>query len=327
MIAEDLKKFTDEWLSDVPAIEVHTSGSTGRPTRIQVEKSRMRHSAALTMRTLGLNKGGTALLCMPLQYIGGKMMVVRALEWGMQLIAVEPSGHPLSDIDQPITLAAMVPMQVWNSLQVPEERKRLQGIQHLLIGGGAINEQLAAALRPFTNAVWSTYGMTETVSHIALRRLSGPKASEWYTPMEGINVSLHPLTDALVIDAPQLTTSALFTHDIARFNDQGQFRILGRTDNTICSGGVKIQTEEMETLLCQSLGDTIMVTSRPDEKFGEALVLLTTRPIDKAYLQSLLAQHPYWYPKNIIVVAGLPRTGNGKPDRFHAKEIARRLSR
>ena len=201
----DLEEFLKEWHSGSPTLTVHTSGSTGTPKAMQVEKRRMEASARITCRFLGLKEGDTALLCLPLDYIAGKMMVVRALTCGLRLISVAPSGHPLtphlSPLTTPIDFAAMVPLQVWNSLQMAEERKRLMQIKHLIIGGGAIDEELERQLKDFPNAVWSTYGMTETLSHIALRRLNGPGASEWYTPFEGVEVSLNA-GSCLVINAP-----------------------------------------------------------------------------------------------------------------------------
>jgi len=135
----------------------------------------MEASARITCDFLELHEGDTALLCLPLDFIAGKMMVVRALTRGLRLIEVEPSGHPLREIRQKgqfslCTFAAMVPLQVWNSLQVPEEREQLMQIKQLIIGGGAIDETLARELKDFPNAVWSSYGMTETLSHIALRQ-------------------------------------------------------------------------------------------------------------------------------------------------------------
>ena len=204
-----LQEFLSEWNNDSPLLRVHTSGSTGKPKPIWVEKQRMLNSARITCDFLGLQKHDTALLCMPLDYIAGKMVVVRTLERGMQLLSVKPSGHPLSseslqqlaNPERPITFAAMVPLQVYNSLQIPEERERLMQIKHLIIGGGAIDEKLSEELKDFPNAVWSTYGMTETLSHIALRRLNGPQATEWYTPFEGIEVRLSH-EKCLTINAP-----------------------------------------------------------------------------------------------------------------------------
>jgi O-succinylbenzoic acid--CoA ligase len=178
-----LEKFLEEWNNPSEFVEVKTSGSTGEPKRMMVEKRRMLNSARITCDFLGLKKGDTALLCMSTDYIAGKMMVVRSIERGLNLISVEPSGHPLAARENlEFSFAAMVPMQVYNSLQVPEEKERLMDILHLIIGGGAIDEAMEREIRNFPNAVWSTYGMTETLSHIALRRISGPDASDWYTP-------------------------------------------------------------------------------------------------------------------------------------------------
>ena len=336
-----IEEYIAAWLSPSKTLEVQTSGSTGRPKCITVEKERMRASARMTCDFLGLREGQTALLCMSVDYIAGKMMVVRALERGLRLITTAPSGHPLKDIDADIDLAAMVPMQVWNSLQEPTERAQLQRIRHLIIGGGAVSPELEEGLHTLYDeqcskgtrptAVWSTYGMTETLSHIALRRLSGPEATLWYTPLPGISLSQDAETQTLIIDAPALCTDPLHTHDIVHFEDNDspmhsmpglRFRILGRTDNTVCSGGVKIQIEEVETLLQQHLGDSVQLTSRPDPKFGEVLVLLTTYPINENLLHHILREHPYWYPKEILYVTALPRTATGKPDRTTAKHMA-----
>ncbi len=239
------EEFIREWNDGSERLLVHTSGSTGAPKPMWVEKSRMKASALTTCRFLGLNAGDTALLCMPLDYIAGKMMVVRAIVCGLRLIEVPPSGHPLAGLKSAPTFAAMVPMQVYNSLRVSEERRLLGSISHLIIGGGAIDNDMAAELACFGNAVWSTYGMTETLSHIALRRLSGPEASEWYTPFDGVSVSLTP-DGCLAIDAPDVCATTITTNDIARLAPDGRrFRIIGRKDNVICSGGIKIQAEEV----------------------------------------------------------------------------------
>ena len=255
-----MESFLEEWNNGLPYVEVKTSGSTGVPKRMRVEKCRMMNSARITCDFLGLKAGDTALLCMSTEYIAGKMMVVRAIERGLQLITVEPSGHPLAGqkgLPLSIDFAAMVPLQVYNSLQVPEERERLRNIRHLIIGGGAIDEGLQAALKDFPNAVWSTYGMTETLSHIALRRLSGPDASDWYTPFPSVTVSLSD-DSTLIINAPEVCPEPLVTNDIAELStshfqlstlNSQLFRILGRRDNTICSGGLKIQAEQLERQL------------------------------------------------------------------------------
>lgn len=269
-----LNEFIADWQSPSPTLLVHTSGSTGKPKPMLVEKRRMEASARMTCRFLNLKEGDTALLCMPLQYIAGKMVVVRSLVCGLRLVEVEPCGHPLRGLKEAPVFAAMVPMQVYNSMAVEEECALLRQIKHLIIGGGAVNAEMAAALKTFPNAVWSTYGMTETLSHIALRRLSGLDASSWYEPFASVNVSTTG-EGCLIINAPDVCASTLVTNDIAEIAPDGRhFRIRGRKDNVVCSGGIKMQIEEIEAKLQPVMDVPFMITKRPDAKFGETVVLL-----------------------------------------------------
>ena len=269
-----LNEFIADWHSPSPTLLVHTSGSTGKPKPMLVEKRRMEASARMTCRFLNLKEGDTALLCMPLQYIAGKMVVVRSLVCGLRLVEVEPCGHPLRGLKEAPVFAAMVPMQVYNSMAVEEECALLRQIKHLIIGGGAVNAEMAAALKTFPNAVWSTYGMTETLSHIALRRLSGPDASSWYEPFANVNVSTTN-EGCLIINAPDVCASTLVTNDIAEIAPDGRhFRIRGRKDNVVCSGGIKMQIEEIEAKLQPVMDVPFIITKRPDAKFGETVVLL-----------------------------------------------------
>ena len=345
-----LEEFLEEWNNPSPYVHVQTSGSTGAPKPMLVEKQRMLNSARITCDFLGLREGDTALLCMSLDYIAGKMMVVRSIERGLKLISVEPSGHPLATVPvvrqahqpctvpvvrqahQPCTVpepaegwgvgfAAMVPMQVYNSLQVPEEKERLMRIRHLIIGGGAIDDTLASALKTFPNHVWSTYGMTETLSHIALRRLNGPEASEWYTPFPSVKVSLNE-DHCLVIDAPEVCSERLVTNDIAELSE-GRFRILGRKDNVICSGGIKIQIETVERQLRPHLQAPFLITKRPDAKFGEAVVLLTEGAVDEGRRVCAQVLPKYNQPKAYLHVDKIPLTATGKPARKEAENIAK----
>ena len=344
-----LEDFLSEWNNDSDRVLVHTSGSTGKPKPMMVEKKRMLNSARITCDFLGLKPGDSALLCMSLDYIAGKMVVVRSIERHLHLISVSPSGHPLKDINLKdangknangeITFAAMVPMQVYNTLQVPEERERLTHIRHLIIGGGAIDASLEKELRslPGNIAIWSTYGMTETLSHIALRRINGAEASEWYQPFDSVKISQ---TDegCLVIDAPLVCAETLVTNDIVEIEsyiynkvEKLRFRIKGRKDNVICSGGIKIQIEEVEALLKPHLEKPFMIAKKKDEKFGEIAVLLTEDEDLKkveATIRRLLSgksddsnksseskSHKYWIPREFRYVEHLPLTETGKPKR------------
>ena len=335
--------FLQEWNSPSETLLVHTSGSTGKPKPMWVEKQRMLNSAHITCDFLGLRPGDSALLCMSLDYIAGKMMVVRSIERKLRLFSVKPSGHPLSDeslakmVEMDFDFVAMVPMQVYNTLQVPQERERLSRIKHLIIGGGAIDDALAAELRRLPGAVWSTYGMTETLSHIALRRLNGEEASEWYQPFDCVGVSLNG-EGCLVIDAPLVCSEPLVTNDIAEIKQQEAssvasscseasssskvsfphvlFRIKGRKDNVICSGGIKIQIEEVEDLLRRHLNAPFVLAKKKDEKFGEIAVLVTESS-DLEDVEAICRQvlPKYWVPRQYLHFDQLPMTETGKPKR------------
>lgn len=321
-----LEDFLSEWNNDSDRVLVHTSGSTGKPKPMMVEKKRMLNSARITCDFLGLKPGDSALLCMSLDYIAGKMVVVRSIERHLHLISVSPSGHPLKDINEEITFAAMVPMQVYNTLQVPEERERLTHIRHLIIGGGAIDASLEKELQalPGNIAIWSTYGMTETLSHIALRRINGAEASEWYQPFDSVKIS-QTEEGCLVIDAPLVCSETLVTNDIVEIEsyiynkvEKLRFRIKGRKDNVVCSGGIKIQIEEVEEFLKPHLEKPFMLAKKKDEKFGEIAVLLSENKEIKtveATVRRLLSDYKYWIPREFRYVEHLPLTETGKPKR------------
>ncbi len=353
---QTLSDFLSEWNSTDPCIKVHTSGSTGEPKPMRVEKLRMEASARKTLRFLGLKEGDSALLCLPLDFIAGKMMVVRSIVGGLRLIEVEPSGRPLRGLKEVPDFAAMVPMQVYNSLQIPEERDILRRIPNLIIGGGAIDNALEAELSTFPNAVWSTYGMTETLSHIAMRRISvisqpsqcsqnshdSRRPQPFYRPLPGVSVSLND-DHCLVIDAPDVCPNTLITNDIAELSPDGNgFRILGRRDNVICSGGIKIQIEEVERLLMPHIPVPFLITRRPDERLGEATVMLIEVPqstpaagndgCSQEDLTSAIADicrrvlPKYHSPHIIIPVEKLPLTATGKPARKEAESVAKSLA-
>ena len=315
-----LERFQELWNDSSDKLLVHTSGSTGQPKPLWVEKARMVASATMTLRFLRLHEGDTALLCMPLDYIAGMMMVVRATVGRLSLIDIAPTGHPLSDTavgNRPIDFAAMVPIQVYNSLKVEKEAKRLRSIRRLIIGGGAVDEEMAAQLIDFPNEVWSTYGMTETLSHVAMRRLNGSDASDWYVPLPGVRVS-QSQEGCLIIDAPQVCSETLVTHDIVQMHPDGQrFKVVGRIDNVICCGGVKIQAEEVERLLKPWINVPYLVGKAKDAKFGEIPVLVVEGR-DYKNLEDIFVDvlPKYWIPKKTVYVERLPLTETGKPMRI-----------
>lgn len=319
----ELFRFLADWFNESETMTVQTSGSTGEPKLIQVRKTQMMNSACATCFQLRLAPSDKVLLCMSLQFIAGKMMVVRALVAGLDLHLVPPSGYPLKDTNVHFKFAAMVPMQIYNSLQVSLERDRLEQISVLLIGGSAVDPKLETALRAFPNPVYASYGMAETLSHIALRRINGLEASEYYTPLPSVQVFLSE-ESCLVIDAPLVSDRRLYTNDHAELRGDGSFRILGRIDNVINTGGIKVQTEALEAFLSDFIDLPFAISSLPDEKFGEIIVLAVEGILDDALLtQTLHAENlpAHQFPKQIITVESLPRTESGKINRVALRNL------
>jgi O-succinylbenzoic acid--CoA ligase len=219
----------------------------------------------------------------------------------------------------------MVPLQVYNSLQNEEEKKILFQIKNLIIGGGAIDKKMEEELKDAPNNVWSTYGMTETLSHIALRKINGNNASEWYTPFKEVSLQL---TDdqTLRIIAPTLCDTPLDTNDIAEINANGDFKIIGRKDNTVISGGVKIHVEEVERLLGLDADLSFAIGGIPNEKFGQILVALTTPEFENTLKSKIPLLPKYFQPKKIFLTEQIPTTENGKIDRKKLREILKENS-
>ena len=324
----DLYFFLEKWFDASPVIIVHTSGSTGTPKELVVRKDRMMQSARLTCEFLNLQAGDTALLCMNLRYIGAMMVVVRSLVAGLNLIVRPASGHPLSDIEEPLRFAAMVPLQVYNTLRVPEEKERLEQTDILIIGGGAVDDSLEAEMSALPTAIYSTYGMTETLSHIALRRLNGDTASKHYYPFPTVELSLSA-ESTLVIKAPLICGEVLQTNDIACIYPDGSFTIAGRKDNVINSGGIKIQAEDMEKRLRPFIPVPFVVTSVPDPRLGQALTLLIAGQVDVRELESKLQTvlDAYHRPRHIFMTESIPQTENGKTDRAGCRILARQMKK
>ena len=233
----------------------------------------------------------------------------------------------MQDVETPLRFAAMIPLQVYNTLQVPEERERLCRTDILIVGGGSIDRELEKEIQALPNQVYSTYGMTETLSHIALRRLNGPDASPYYTPFPSVSLSLST-DNTLVINAPLVTDETLVTNDVAELLPDGRFRILGRKDNIINSGGIKIQIESVEEALRPVISTNFAITSVPDPKFGEAVVLLIeeTEPARKFLADALETIPKYQRPKHVLQVEAIPLTGSGKIDRATCRKLAIQLT-
>lgn len=286
-------------------------------------------SAMMTCSYLHLQQGDKALLCLPTDYIAGKMMVVRALVAGFDLYCVSPSGHPLRNLPvMTFAFAAMIPMQVFHSLQDARERENLKAIQHCIIGGASVDPVLEQDLLLMPNAFYVTYGMTETLSHIAMRRLNGAKAFGFYEPFPHVHVALSE-EETLIIHAPLVAEMVIETNDIARILENGQFEILGRKDNIINSGGLKFQPEVLERKLHSLFSKAFAVTSVQDAVLGEKVVLLIEHPepekehldLDELKEKMRDSLSAYEQPRAIYICSKLPHTLNGKLDRNALKQF------
>ncbi len=326
-ILAELADFLDDWDSPCPTMELLTSGSTGAPGVLRADKAAMRASAEMSCRAFGLSAGNTALLCLPLRYIAGKMMVVRALVAGLRLVVVEPCSDPLASPQLDgleLDFAPLVPMQAIRALAADGGATRLSRVRTLLLGGGFIDPALEEALQHIPGCrAYASYGMTETLSHIALRRLNGKERRASYTPLPGVEVSLSA-GGTLCIRAPQLGIVHLETNDLAEFFPDGSFRILGRRDSVINSGGIKVQAEEVEQRLLEATGLCLIAVPRAHAELGQCVAVLWEGEADaEPRLRAACDALPrYHRPRLLQRVPALPRTATGKLARAACREIA-----
>ena len=272
----------------------------------------------MTCDFLGLKEGNTALLCLPTEYISGKMMLVRAIERRMKLLIQTPSLFPLENITEEIDFCAMTPLQVQNSLD------KIHCIKKLIIGGASISESLKQQLiqkNPRTK-IYETYGMSETLSHIALKSIS-PKREEYFRVLDGIKIS-QDQRGCLVINAPLINDKILITNDLIKLKNKREFNFLGRIDNIINSGGIKISPENLEDWIKKFIPNELVFIGIPDINLGEKLVLVLEGKEDlnlKSHILQLPFEKKYLKPKEIIFIEKIPRTPNNKIDRLGLKNL------
>ena len=322
----DLRLFLEAWWSPQPQMEVQTSGSTGQPKKIFVSKAAMLDSAIRTLRFFDLQAGQRALLCLPLHYIAGKMMVVRALAGQLNLVLRTPSGLPLGDLEERVDFAAFSPLQMLNELE--RQPSRLHLLDKVLIGGGKVDEVLGRLLQRQSFAAYESYGMTETLSHIALRRINGPQAQKHFVALQGVEIRCNK-EDCLELQVAGLTRGWLSTNDLVKMHDNNSFEILGRTDNVINSGGLKILPEQLEVQLAPLLPLPFYLTWRPHARLGQQLVLVSTRyPADHQKLfQKIKEVLPrYQRPAEWLLVPDFPLTHSGKIQRQQLAELVQKTT-
>ena len=324
---EALDAFLKDWLSDSDHVICKTSGSTGEPKHIPVSKKAMRYSAQTTVDFFGLNAAHTALLCLPCDFIAGRMMVVRALLSGMQLHSVIPSADPLSAVfPYPIHFAAFTPPQVHNALSREASSGMLRNISSVIIGGAPLPQDVENRLVEHGVNAYVTYGMTETISHVALRKVG---ESNYKLISEGTRISIDDF-GCLVLENTHLFDGALVTRDVVEILDHNTFRWLGRSDFVINSGGFKIHPEQVEQKISQHpdwKGIMIMVAAEPHPIYGERPVLIGLKEAQLPSLHTLentLSKREM--PAKLIQVDSFVFTENGKINRALTTSAARTQS-
>ena len=316
----NLYLFLQDWFSEKETFCVKTSGSTGDPKNMEVGRQSMIASALRTLAFFDLRPGQKALLCLPVSFIAGKMMVVRALVGQLNLICVEPSGMPLQEVNIPIDFAAFTPMQIMGECFL-QPNPRLNLLRKVIIGG-AVSLSLQELLKKVSFEAYETYGMTETLTHVALRKINGTDAQIYFTPLPGVKTE----TDArgcLALEVPGITKGLLVTNDFVERLPDGSFTVTGRFDNVINSGGIKIQPEEVERIVATIFHQEFYISSVTHTLLGEQVVMvvdkLRTDPgelIQK--LKTLLTR--YQLPASVFVVEEFPKTTSGKINRVKLKE-------
>ncbi len=304
--------FLNQWFAQSDTIKVQTSGSTGVPKQILLSKESMRASARLTLQYFDLKRGDTILQCLPSQFIAGKMIWVRTLVGGLKVIVAKPSANPIKELTQSIKFAAMTPHQVATVLKQSPEKMDL--IDMLIIGGAPVSNALLEKLQSLKTKCFATYGMTETITHIAVKQLNKVGQSEFYEALPTIAFSVGEEAN-LKISAPHISSNWLETEDLVRLIDQSHFEWLGRKDFVINSGGIKLFPEVIEQKISHLIPVRFFISKREDSTYGEipVLVLEGETTFDLRNLESLLSKIEM--PKIVINIPVFNETRSGKVDR------------
>jgi len=313
--------FCQSYLDGEKEFVLQTSGSTGQPKPIILTHRQMQASAHMTQQALGLQNGENALVCLNISYIAGTMMLVRGLEIGLTLYVVPPSSDPFSEIPKDIHLdfAAFVPLQLQTLLE-HNRHDLLNKLKVIIVGGAAVNIPLLAQIQQLNVPVFSTYGMTETVSHVALRKLNGKDASDSFELLEGIEATTDERS-CLRLKSAVTNNEWIQTNDVVEWTDNQHFRLVGRSDNIINSGGVKIQLEKVERVIESIWGSSLryFVWWQPDERLGQKLILVVeaNQTFDNGSLRMNLERllSPYEIPKEILCYKKFIETPTGKVDK------------
>ncbi len=314
--------FIRNWQAGKSSFTFHTSGSTGEPRPISFRREQLMASAQLSIEALRLKAGMKVLVCLDARFVAGALMLVRCLVNSMDIILQRPTSHPFSLYSEPVDFVALVPLQV--SLLLDENPSLLNRRMTVIIGGAPLKESMVARLQEVQAECYATYGMTETLTHIALRKLNGEGKQHAFHLLPGVQAKNNE-HGCLVISAAHLDTP-IVTHDLAEWTDKDSFRILGRSDQVINSGGVKVHPHHVELIIERTIEEQghlfrFFVAGRPDPQLGEHVCLIIEgQPLAKAIEGALLGHvnqwlSPYERPRQVIYVPKFIETSTQKIDR------------
>ena len=318
-ISKEINQFLREWFSTDPHIVVKTSGSTGNPKNIHLRKDFMINSALATGCYFQLGENTKALCCLPIKFIAGKMMLVRALTLGWDLDVIESTANPLQEITKEYDFSAMVPLQLRNSIS------KIDQIKTLIVGGGVVSRELKKAIQTIDTNCYATYGMTETITHIAVKKLN--KFSQSELESESVYKTLPDVTiskdkrSCLVIRAPKISNENIITNDVIELISKSEFNWKGRLDHVINSGGVKLHPEEIEQKLSNTIYSRFFVAGILDEILGEKCILVIegeNYQITKKHFSKLSR---FEIPKAIFFIPKFIETGSGKIQRLKTLDL------
>ncbi len=312
-----LGEFLLDWLDNNDFIIIKTSGSTGKPKPVSIKKQAMVNSAIATGDFFNLEPGDKALHCLPSSFVAGKMMLVRAMILGLELDLVEPTLQPHINEKVYYDFCAMIPLQLQNSLN------RCDRIKTIIVGGAAVSNALKKETKGLSSNIYETYGMTETVTHIAIKPINNVsqankegRAQErtCFKTLSSVSISQDE-RGCLVIHAPKLSKENIVTNDIVECFSENEFEWLGRYDNVINSGGLKLFPEKIEAKLQDKIKERFFIASRPHHNLGEQLILVIESNSGAINESVFIGMDKLEKPKKIYAIDRFEETLSGKIQR------------
>jgi O-succinylbenzoic acid--CoA ligase len=323
---QHLTSFLNDWNNLSKKITVETSGSTGNPKTIYIEKKAISNSAVATNSYFNLNESSVFLQCLPTKYIAGKMMLIRSIEANGKIVFSDSYSNPLLNLNQPIDFCAMTPFQVSNAIK--HSKENFKWINTLIIGGGIINSELEQVLKTIPTKCYHTFGMTETISHIALRKINSKGKSDIYSCLEHVTIDVNT-KNQLIINSKKLNVQNLITNDIIEIIDAKRFKWKGRLDNVINSGGVKHYPEFLEQKLEETLkGYNYIIDKTKHPELGEQIILIIETKKNVKFRKSIFINFDsFEIPKKIFELTKFIYANNNKINRLKTSAKAINLNK